>query len=115
MRRERAWARLLVHMLIGEPAATPGSRPDVTGHRRFRAKCRRISDVMKQQRDARKTWTARLARSDRANDARCANCNASVPVEPCESGYSAAGVLEHTWHCVACGNRWGTSVEGMTT
>ena len=66
---------------------------------------------MKQQRDARKKWTARLARSDRAADARCANCNAGAPAEPCESGHSAAGVLEHTWQCVVCGNRWRTSAE----
>jgi uncharacterized protein with PIN domain len=66
---------------------------------------------MKQRRDARKKWTARLARSDRADDARCANCNASAPAEPCESDHSAAGLPEHTWQCVACGNRWRTSAE----
>jgi len=67
--------------------------------------------VLKRQRDARKKWTARLARSDGANDARCANCDAVVPAGPSESGYSAAGVQEHTWHCAACGYRWSTSGE----
>ena len=67
--------------------------------------------MLKQRRDARKKWTARLARSDGENDARCAHCNASAPADPCESGYSAAGVLERTWQCVACGNRWSTSAE----
>jgi hypothetical protein len=70
-----------------------------------------MSDVLKQQRDALKKWTARLARRDGANDARCANCDANAPAGPCESGYSAAGVLGHTWNCVACGNRWRTSAE----
>jgi hypothetical protein len=70
-----------------------------------------MSDVLKQQRDARKKWTGRLARRDGANDARCASCNAGAPPEPRESGYSAAGMLEHTWQCVACGHRWRTSAE----
>lgn len=67
--------------------------------------------MLKQQRDARKKWVARVARRDGANDARCANCNASAPAEPCESGYGPAGVLEHVWHCVACGNRWRTETN----
>jgi hypothetical protein len=70
-----------------------------------------MSDVLKQRRDARKKWTVRLARSDRANNARCANCDAGAPPEPRESGYSTAGLLEHTWQCVACGNRWRTAAE----
>jgi hypothetical protein len=67
------------------------------------------SGVLKQERDARKKWTARLARRDGTTDARCANCDAHVPAGPAESGYSAAGVEEHTWHCAACGNQWNTS------
>ena len=67
--------------------------------------------MLKQQRDVQKKWTARLACSEGASDARCANCNAIVPAEPCESGYTAAGILEHIWHCVACGNQWSTSAE----
>jgi hypothetical protein len=47
--------------------------------------------VPKRQRGARKKWTARVARSDGANEARCANCDACVPAGPSESGYSAAG------------------------
>jgi hypothetical protein len=70
-----------------------------------------VSDVMKQQRDARKKWTARLSHGDRASNARYANCNASVPVGPCGSDYSATGMLEHTWQCVACGNRWTTAAK----
>jgi hypothetical protein len=66
---------------------------------------------MTQRRAARKTWTVRLARSDRAGDARCASCDAGAPAGPCESGYTAAGLLEHTWQCVACGNRWRTSAQ----
>jgi transposase-like protein len=65
--------------------------------------------VTQKQRAALKKWTARLARSDRADDARCANCNACAPDGPCETGYSAAGVLERRWKCTACGNQWSTS------
>jgi hypothetical protein len=67
--------------------------------------------VTEQQSDARKKWIARLARSDEANDARCANCNVSAPAGPCEIGYSPAGVLEGRWQCTACGNQWRTSAE----
>ena len=67
--------------------------------------------MLKQQRDVRKKWTARLARSDGANDGRCANCDARVPAGPSEPGYSAAGAQEHTWHCAACGYQWNTSGE----
>jgi transposase-like protein len=67
--------------------------------------------VTQQQRAAQRKWTVRLARSDGANDARCANCNACAPVGPCETGYSAAGVLERHWRCTACGNQWKTSAR----
>jgi hypothetical protein len=67
--------------------------------------------VTAQQRAARKKWIARLARRDRADDAHCANCDAGAPTGPCETGYSAAGVLEHRWQCPACGNQWSTPAE----
>ena len=86
----------------------PGAAP---GESRVSKEWQMAEGPMHRRHTTRKKWMLRIADRERTADGRCAGCNERAPPAPIASRFSDAGLIEHTWCCIGCGNQWVTSTE----